>query len=120
MFADTDSHAKATRDPVAPAQRSPAALAKIARHTLDDGTPAHSFATLLAELGTLVRNTCRTPHAGPDAPTFEVLTNPNAKQKRALELIQQIKLETERGTPVLSQVLKRQRETRSALTGTSA
>ena len=92
MFADTDSLAKATRDPVAPAQRSPAALAKIARHTLDDGTPAHSFATLLAELGSLVRNTCRTPHAGPDAPTFEVLTNPNAKQKRALELIQQIQL----------------------------
>src|SRR6266705_3405103 len=41
MFADTDNQAKATRDPVAPDRRSQAALAKAARHTLDDGTPAH-------------------------------------------------------------------------------
>ena len=38
------------------------------------------------------RHTCRTPHAGPDAPTFEILTTPNAKQQRAFELINQIKL----------------------------
>jgi transposase len=92
MFADTEQEAKATRDPVAPARRSKAALAKAARHTLDDGTPAHSFSTLMAELATLVRNTCRTPNAGPDAPTFEVLTTPNAKQQRALELLQHIRL----------------------------
>ena len=92
MFADTDQRAKATRDPVAPARRSDAAQAKAARHTLDDGTPAHSFSTLLAELATIVRNTCRTPHAGPDAPTFDILTTPNAKQQRAFELLQQIVL----------------------------
>ena len=92
MFADTDQAAKATRDPVAPAKRSKAALAKVARHTLEDGTPAHSFSTLMAELATIVRNTCRTPAAGPDAPTFKVLTTPNATQRRAFELIQQIKL----------------------------
>ena len=92
MFADTDQQAKATRDPVAPAKRSKVALAKAASHTLDDGTPVHSFATLLDELATIVRNTCRTPKAGPNAPTFDVLTTPNAKQKRALELIQQIRL----------------------------
>lgn len=92
MFADPDQQAKATRDPVAPARRSTAALAKAARHTLDDGTPAHSFSTLLAELATIVRNTCRTPTAGPDALTFEVLTTPNATQRRALELLQQIRL----------------------------
>ena len=92
MFADAQVQAKAVRDPVAPAKRSQQALAKAARHTLDDGTPAHSFSTLLAELATLVRNTCRTPHAGLDAPTFEVLTTPNAKQQRALELIQHIRL----------------------------
>jgi hypothetical protein len=77
---------------VAPAKRSKAALAKVTRHTLEDGTPAHSFATLLEELATIVRNTCRTPHARPDAPSFEILTTPNAKQRRALELIQQIRL----------------------------
>jgi transposase len=92
MFADTDQQAKATRDPVAPAKRSETALKKVARHTLDDDTPAHSFATLMAELATIVRNTCRTPSAGPDAPTFDVLTTPNTKQRRAIELIQQIQL----------------------------
>ncbi|MGH8804185.1 MAG: IS1634 family transposase [Polaromonas sp.] len=92
MFADTDSQAKQTRDPVAPAKRSKSAQAKAASHTLDDGTPAHSFATLLGELATIVRNTCRTPNAAPDAPTFEVTTTPNAKQKRALELIEKINL----------------------------
>jgi transposase len=92
MFADTDQQAKTTRDPVAPAKRSSAALAKVASHTLDDNTPAHSFVTLLSELATMVRNTCRTPLAGPEAPTFEVTTTPNPKQKRALELLQQIQL----------------------------
>ena len=92
MFADTEQKAKATRDPVAAAKRSKAALAKAARHTLDDGTPVHSFSTLLAELATIVRNTCRTPNAGSDAPSFELLTTPNPQQKRALELIQQIRL----------------------------
>ena len=92
MFADTDQQAKAMRDPVAPAKRSKAALAKVARHTLDDGTPVHDFATLLDELATIVRNTCRAPNAGPDAPTFEVLTTPSAKQQRAFALLQQIQL----------------------------
>ena len=92
MFADTDQNAKATRDPVAPAKRSAAALAKVASHTLDDGTPAHSFATLLGEFATIVRNTCRTPNAGPEAPTFAVTTSPTAKQARALELLQHIRM----------------------------
>jgi transposase len=92
MFADVDQTAKATRDPVAPAKRSEAALAKAAHHTLDDDTPVHSFATLLSDLATIVRNTCRTPRAGDDARTFDVLTTPTAKQKRALDLLQQIKM----------------------------
>jgi transposase len=92
MFADTDQQAKATRDPVAPARRSEAALAKVARHALEHGTPAHSFATLMAELAAIVRNTCRTPGAGLDAPTFDLLTTPSAQQQRALALIHQIGL----------------------------
>ena len=92
MFADTDQAAKATRDPVAPAKRSKAAQAKAACHTLDDGTPAHSFSTLMTELATIVRNVCRTPQAGPNAPTFDVVTTPNAKQQQAFELLQQIRL----------------------------
>jgi transposase len=92
LFADTEQAAKATRDPVAPARRSAAAARKAATQTLEDGTPAHSFATLMDELSTIVRNTCRTPHAGSDAPTFEVVTTANSKQRRALELIQQIQV----------------------------
>ncbi|WP_301103182.1 IS1634 family transposase [Propionivibrio sp.] len=90
MFADTDQQAKAVRDPVAPATRSEAALAKVARHTLDDDTPVHSFATLMAELATITRNTCRTPMAAGDTPSFAILTTANAKQRRAMELLQQI------------------------------
>ena len=52
----------------------------------------HSFATLLAELATLVSNTCRTPHAAPDSPTFNVLTTATAHQQRALALINAIHL----------------------------
>jgi len=58
--------------------------------TLPSGQPVHSFPTLLAELATLVSNTCRTPHAPPDSPTFNVLTIPIANQHRALALINAI------------------------------
>ncbi|MFP5406479.1 MAG: transposase, partial [Gammaproteobacteria bacterium] len=58
--------------------------------TLEDGTPAHSFSTLMAELATLVRNTCRTPRAGPSSPTFEVTTAAGPKHQRALDLLQSI------------------------------
>jgi transposase len=91
MFADTDLQAKSTRDPVAPAKRSKAALAKVASKRLDDATPAHCFHTLLAELATIVRNTCRAPSADVEA-SFQVLTNSNPKQARALELVKSIKM----------------------------
>jgi transposase len=90
MFADTDQAAKATRDPVAPARRSASASAKAASKLLDDEQPAHSFATLMAELATLVRNTCRTHRDDADGPTFELLTTATAHQQRALALIQAI------------------------------
>jgi hypothetical protein len=92
MFADRDQQAKGTRDPVAAARRSAPALKKAAQQRLDDGTPVHSFSTLLAELATIVRNTCRAPSAGHDTPSFDVLTTPNPKQQRALELIEQIRM----------------------------
>lgn len=91
MFADTDQAAKATRDPVAPAPHSKAAQLKAATKLIDEEQPAHSFATLMAELATIVRNTCRTPGGDADTPTFELLTTPTANQQRALALIQAIK-----------------------------
>jgi len=45
----------------------------------------------LRELETVVRNTCRTPNSASDAPTFQITTTQNEKQKRALGLIAQIK-----------------------------
>jgi transposase len=91
MFADIEIEAKAIRDPVAPAARSESAQTKASRRTLIDGTPAHSFSTLMAELASIVRNTCRTPSAGPDAPTFDLTTNASPTQQRALVLAQDIK-----------------------------
>lgn len=87
MFADEDQAAKATRDPVAPARRSAAAEEKASSKQLDDGTPVHSFHTLLEELSTIVRNTCRVPQT---ASTFPMLTIPNDLQLRARELIDKI------------------------------
>lgn len=92
MFADTDQQAKLTRDPVAPAKRSRATLAKLASKRLDDQTPVHCFHSMLAELATIVRNTCRTPSDGAEAATFQVLTNPNPTQVRALDLVKAIKM----------------------------
>lgn len=78
MFADRDQPAKKTRDPAAPAKRSKSALARVARHTVEDGTPARSFARQLEELSTIARNTCRAPDVGSDVPAFEIPTTHNA------------------------------------------
>jgi len=90
LFADEDQLAKASRDPVAPAKRSDAAMGKVHTKHLDDGSPVHSFRTLLDHLGEIVRNTCRTPNAGLEAPTFHKSTSPNAKQQQALDLLRAI------------------------------
>ena len=92
LFADEDQAVKLVPDPVAPAERSDAAMKKVLSRTLDDGSPVHSFQTLMAHLQSIVRNTCCTQKNGTDAPTFELITTPTDKQKRALELITLIKL----------------------------
>ncbi len=92
LFSDEDLDAKKTRDPVAPAQRSPAALRKVRAHVLDDDSQAHSFRTLLTELSTIVRNVCRRKDAAKDEPTFSVTTTPNATQQRALDLASAIRV----------------------------
>jgi transposase len=90
LFCDEDQQGKAIRDPVAPAKRSEPALRKVHARTLDDGTQAHSFRTLLKHLSAIVRNVCRLPDSGPDAPTFDVVTTPDAKQQRAFDLLENI------------------------------
>lgn len=92
LFADEDQAAKATRDPVAPAQRSMAAKAKVASRETSDGTPVHSLRTLLSSLSTLVQNTCRRQGAPATEPTFEMNTTPTDEQRKALELIRGIQV----------------------------
>ena len=89
LFADEDQAAKATRDPVAPARRSEAADRKAATHRLLDGTGVHSFRTLLEDLSSIVRNTCRTRDQE-EGPTFTVVTTPTPEQRRALDLLKRI------------------------------
>lgn len=77
-------------DPVAPAERSAAALEKVITRKLKDGSTARSFRTLLEDLSTLVRNTCEA-RFGPSGPsTFPMTTLPSPAQQRALNLLQAI------------------------------
>jgi transposase len=90
LFADEDLKRKTRRDPVAAATRSEAALQKVATHTLEDGSPAHSFRTLLEELSTMVRNTCQPSTGATASMIFQMTTIPNPTQQRALQLLQSI------------------------------
>ncbi len=90
LFADEDQESKASRNPVAPAERSDAALQKVHTKRLDDDSIVHSFRTLLDDLARIVSNTCRCPDLGPESPTFTKTTTPNAQQQRALNLLQSI------------------------------
>jgi len=74
-------------DPVAPAERSAGALAKAHTQRLPDGTPVHSFGTLLSELGTLTRNRV-VPVGAPDEAAFEIDAIPTPLQARALSLLE--------------------------------
>ena len=84
---EADQDAARERDPVAPAKRSQAALDKVHSRQLPDGTPAMSFARLLAHLATIVRNTLRSASARIGEATFALTTRPNPKQQRALDLL---------------------------------
>lgn len=93
LFCDEDQQAKKTRDPIAPAKRSNAALDKVHSKVLDDGTPVHSFQTLLKDLSTIVSNTCRRPGASTaNEPTFDIVTNPSPTQQRAYDLLRSIQV----------------------------
>lgn len=73
-------------DPVAPAQRSAAALRKASTQQLEDGTQVHSFRTLLNALATITRNQV-VPRSLPETAAFHVVTTPTPLQARALALL---------------------------------
>jgi transposase len=90
LFSDEDQAAKETRDPVAPATRSERALAKVATKHLEDGTAAHSFRTLLADLAMITRSTFAPVGVSDVTQTFTMTTEPSSQQQRALQLLDSI------------------------------
>ena len=87
LFTDDDKPAAqaARPSPVAPAARSPRALAKAATKQTPGDLPVHSFATLLADLGTICLNTIAP--ADPALSGFRLVTTPTALQRQAFELL---------------------------------
>jgi hypothetical protein len=80
----TDETPLAPADPVKPATRSRSAHAKASSATTPDRYPAHTLTDLLADLGTLCRNTIR---IGTAEHTFTRLTTPTPLQAHTLELL---------------------------------
>ena len=87
LFTDDDKPAaQATRQsPVAPAARSPRALAKAATKHTPSAVPVHSFASLLSDLATICLNTIAP--ADPALPGFRLVTTPTAVQRHAFDLL---------------------------------
>jgi hypothetical protein len=87
LFTDDDkAAAEAARpSPVAPAARSPRALAKAAAKRTPAGLPVHSFDSLLTDLATISLNQIQP--ADPDLPAFQLVTTPTPLQRHALDLL---------------------------------
>ena len=87
LFTDDDKPAAqaARRSPVAPAARSPRALAKAAAKRTEGNLPVHSLDSLLADLATICLNQIQP--ADPALPSFQLVTTPTPQQRRALELL---------------------------------
>jgi hypothetical protein len=87
LFTDDDKPAaQATRpSPVAPATRSPRALAKAAAKHTQGNLPVHSFDSLLTDLATICLNQIQP--AGGALPAFRLVTTPTPLQRHALDLL---------------------------------
>ncbi len=87
LFTDDDKPAAqaARRSPVAPAARSPRALAKAAAKRTDGNLPVHSLTSLLADLATICLNQIQP--ADPALPAFRLITTPTPLQRQALDLL---------------------------------
>jgi hypothetical protein len=87
LFTDDDKPAAhaARQSPVAPATRSPKALAKAATKHTPAAVPVHSFASLLTDLATICLNTIAP--ADPALPAFRLVTTPTTIQRQAFDLL---------------------------------
>jgi hypothetical protein len=87
LFTDDDkATAEAARpSPVAPAVRSPRALAKAAVKRTPGDLPVHSFTSLLDDMATICLNQIQP--ADPALPAFRLITTPTPHQRQALGLL---------------------------------
>lgn len=87
LFDDHDKAQAATRrrSPVAKAKRSVEADQKARSKLTRDGTPVHSFQSLLADLATLTKNQVQPKDRS--AEPFEMITTPTPLQLQALDLL---------------------------------
>jgi transposase len=87
LFEDHDKPMadKLRRSVVAPAQRSPKALRKAHTKKTDEGSPVHSFHTLLEDLATVVKNQIKPK--GLELDPFVKITNPTPLQQKAFDLL---------------------------------
>jgi len=92
LFADEDQQAKRDRDPAAAAERSAEAKEKAQRKKRSDGSPVHSFQSLLHNLATIVRNTCQSRDAEAGTPSFTLDTQPTPNQRKAFQLLKAIRM----------------------------
>jgi hypothetical protein len=73
------------RSVVAPAQRSPKALRKARTKRTDEGSPVHSFHTLLEDLASVVKSQIKPK--GIQLDPFVKITNPTPLQQKAFDLL---------------------------------
>ena len=87
LFDDHDklSAERSRRSVVAPAQRSPKALRKARLKKTDDGSPVHSFHTLLEDLASVAKNYIKPE--GLELDPFVKITNPTPLQQKAFDLL---------------------------------
>ena len=94
LFFDEDAWTRDREDVVGPARRSEGAREKAATRKTADGRPVHSFRTLVAELGGIVRNRCRRKGADPEEPVIAMHTTPTQLQQKALNVLDAISTKT--------------------------
>jgi hypothetical protein len=105
LFADGAPGDEA-RDPVAPAKRSTAGLAKVHNRRLADGTRALSFRGLPDRMAAIVQNSMRRKQAEQSEGTFTLTTGPNPKQRQALDLAAAIAVPAPQRRPFQSQQIE--------------
>lgn len=87
LFTEEHLHdERARRDPVAKATPSSAVQRKKNRKITEDGWPVHSWNTLIREMGTLCRNSCRMT-VGTTERHIDMDTTPSDVQRHVFELL---------------------------------